>query len=44
MGTCGNVRLTAGYVEEAFERIQDAVSAIVDAAVTPVTMGGDGPA
>lgn len=39
---CGNVRLTASYVEEAFERIEAAVSAIVDAGAIPVTMGGDG--
>ena len=39
---CGNVRLTPSYVEEAFERIEEAVGAIVDAGVVPVTMGGDG--
>ena len=39
---CGNVRLTASYVEEAFERIEEAVGAIIDAGVVPVTMGGDG--
>ena len=35
----GNVRLTASHVEEAFERIEEAVGAIVDAGVVPVTMG-----
>lgn len=39
---CGNVRLTPSYVEEAFERIEEAVGAIVDAGAIPVTMGGDG--
>ena len=39
---CGNVRLTSSYVEEAHERIEAAVHAIVDAGCIPVTMGGDG--
>jgi agmatinase len=39
---CGNVKLTASYVEEAFERIEAATSAIVGADTIPVTMGGDG--
>lgn len=39
---CGNVRLTASYVDEAFERIEAAVGAIVNAGAIPVTMGGDG--
>jgi len=38
----GNVKLTASYVEEAFERIEAAVGAIVNADAIPVTMGGDG--
>ncbi len=38
----GNVRLTASRVEEAHERIEAAVWAIVEAGATPVTMGGDG--
>ncbi len=38
----GNVALTASRVEEAFERIEAAVSAIVQAGAIPVTMGGDG--
>ena len=39
---CGNVKLTASYIEEAFERIEASVSAIVDVDTIPVTMGGDG--
>lgn len=39
---CGNVRVTSSHVEEAFEGIEEAVGAIVDAGAIPVTMGGDG--
>ncbi len=38
----GNVRLTASRIEEAHERIEAAVWAIVEAGAIPVTMGGDG--
>ncbi|HEY8370871.1 MAG TPA: agmatinase [Thermodesulfobacteriota bacterium] len=38
----GNVALTASRVEEAFARIEAAVSAVVEAGVVPVTLGGDG--
>ena len=39
---CGNVKLTAGRITEAFERIEAAVRPIYEAGVIPVTMGGDG--
>lgn len=38
----GNVALTASRVEDAFERIEAAVRAVVEAGAIPVTMGGDG--
>jgi agmatinase len=38
----GNVRVRSGYVAEAFENIEAAVSQIVEAGALPVTMGGDG--
>jgi agmatinase len=39
---CGNVRVTASQVHDAFEQIEMAVGAIVNADTVPVTMGGDG--
>lgn len=39
---CGNVRLTAGHVQDAFKQIETAVGAIVNSDTIPVTMGGDG--
>ena len=39
---CGDVRVTPGRIVEAHERIEAAVSAIVEAGAIPVTMGGDG--
>jgi Arginase family len=39
---CGDVRVRSGYVAEAFENIEAAVSDIVQAGAVPVTMGGDG--
>jgi agmatinase len=39
---CGDVRLRPSFVEEAFERIEAAVSGLVETGVTPITMGGDG--
>lgn len=39
---CGNVELRSGYVAEAFENIEAAVTAIVETGAIPVTMGGDG--
>lgn len=38
----GDVKLRSGYVAEAFENIEMAVSEIVAANAVPVTMGGDG--
>ncbi len=38
----GDVKLRSGYVAEAFENIEMAVSEIVAADAVPVTMGGDG--
>lgn len=39
---CGNVKLTASHVQDAFEQIEAAVGAIVNSDTIPVTMGGDG--
>ena len=39
---CGNVRVTASHVLDAFDQIEAAVSAIVSSDTIPVTMGGDG--
>jgi agmatinase len=39
---CGDVRVRSGYVAEAFENIEEAVVAIVEAGAVPLTMGGDG--
>jgi len=39
---CGNVRLTPGRILDAFDRIEQAVTRIVDAGAVPVTIGGDG--
>ena len=39
---CGNVRLTPGNIEDAFEHTEQAVDRIVQAGATPVTIGGDG--
>jgi agmatinase len=39
---CGNVKLTPSRIVDAFERIEAAVRLIHEAAVIPVTMGGDG--
>jgi agmatinase len=39
---CGNVKVRSGYVAEAFENIEAAVSEIVQSGVVPLTMGGDG--
>ena len=39
---CGDVRVRSGYVAEAFENIEAAVTEIVEAGAIPLTMGGDG--
>jgi agmatinase len=39
---CGNVKLTPGRILDAFDRIEQAASRIVDAGALPVTIGGDG--
>lgn len=39
---CGNVRVVPSDILDAFERIEQAVGAIVDGGAVPVTMGGDG--
>jgi agmatinase len=39
---CGNVRLVASRIEDAHARIERAMAPLVEAGVTPVTMGGDG--
>lgn len=39
---CGDVRVTASQVEEAFAAIESAIVAIAARGVVPVTMGGDG--
>ena len=39
---CGDVVLTPGRIEDAFERIEEAAFRIVDAGVVPVGFGGDG--
>lgn len=39
---CGNVRLTASRLEDAHARIEAALRPLVEAGVTPITMGGDG--
>lgn len=38
----GNVAVTPSHVEEAFERIEAATAAVLDAGVVPITLGGDG--
>ena len=39
---CGNVKLTPGRILDAFARIEQATTRIVDAGAVPVTIGGDG--
>jgi len=39
---CGNVDVTPSVIEESFERIEGAVTAIAAAGAIPLTMGGDG--
>ena len=39
---CGNVRLTPGRIQDAFERIEAAVTRITEHGAIPVTIGGDG--
>jgi arginase family enzyme len=39
---CGNVKLTPGRIVDAFDRIEQAASRIVEAGALPVTIGGDG--
>jgi agmatinase len=39
---CGNVKLTPGRIEDAFERIEQAARRVVKAGAVPVTIGGDG--
>ena len=39
---CGNVKLTPGRILDAFERIEQAASRVVEAGAVPVTIGGDG--
>ncbi|HYB09934.1 MAG TPA: arginase family protein [Alphaproteobacteria bacterium] len=39
---CGDVNVTPSLVLDAFEKIEDAVSRIVQAGAVPITMGGDG--
>lgn len=39
---CGDVNLTPGVITTAFENIEAAMAAVVDADVVPITMGGDG--
>ncbi|WP_373454468.1 arginase family protein [Bordetella genomosp. 9] len=39
---CGNLKLVPGQIDTAFEAIERAVGAIVDAGAVPVTFGGDG--
>jgi len=39
---CGNVRLVASRIEDAHARTERAMAPLVQAGVTPVTMGGDG--
>jgi agmatinase len=39
---CGDVELTAGRLDDASERIEARVAAILDDGAVPVTMGGDG--
>lgn len=39
---CGDVKVVPGRILEAFERIEAATRAVVDAGAVPVTMGGDG--
>src|SRR5205085_2024311 len=38
----GNVRLVPSRIHDAFERIERAMLPLVEAGVTPLTMGGDG--
>ena len=39
---CGNVKLTPGRILDAFERIEQATTCIVDSGAVPVSIGGDG--
>lgn len=39
---CGNVRLTPGRILDAYERIEQAVTRVVEMGAVPVTIGGDG--
>jgi agmatinase len=39
---CGNVDVIPSVIDESYERIERAVSMVVDAGAIPVTMGGDG--
>lgn len=39
---CANVDVTPSVIDQSFERIERAVSVIVDTGTIPVTMGGDG--
>ena len=39
---CGNVRLTPGRIQDAFERIEQAVTRVAETGAVPVTIGGDG--
>lgn len=39
---CGNVKLVPSQIHSAFDAIEQAVGAIVDAGAVPVTFGGDG--
>ncbi|MEZ5925411.1 MAG: arginase family protein [Hyphomicrobiaceae bacterium] len=39
---CGNVRLTPGRIDDAFLRIEAAVTRITETGAIPVTIGGDG--
>ena len=39
---CGDVALTPGRIEEAFERIEAGANAILEAGAVPVAIGGDG--
>jgi agmatinase len=39
---CGNVKLTPGRILDAFERIEQATSRVMESGAVPVTIGGDG--
>lgn len=39
---CGDVRVVPGRIHDAFEKIEAATRAVLDADTIPVTMGGDG--